>query len=1581
MLTLAWNLIITEDGPPQFFALLFLRHKGRLPCRGARLKTPYLRTVAALSLSSKVVANRNYLMRSLLLRLSDTGEPVVSCSYGHGVLTLPSLPKPADYKPGDVLFTVKLVVTAGSPIARDGLIWTNVPPDGSTEFDRNKLYKKLVKASFHQDDYIDLSFYAPGSYCYYISFRNEKDQLETTRKFYLVVPPVLYLGDQFVQLNSIAVQSVVSKWMGKDWDKIFQKISQKGYNMIHFTPLQHRGDSNSPYSIYDQLEFDPDFFKSSDDVAAMVEKLHAKYKILTLTDIVINHTANNSKWLREHPEAGYNYETAPHLIPAMALDNELLAFSKKMKQLGFPTNLTNTQDLFKVMDGIKIHVLGSLKLWEYYVIDVTAAVDEIKRQWNDISEEYIEVPENAKEDLTNLAKFVRNNATLHPFGQLGERFSNKIDTGKFNCILKNLYGKELTDKVLDEAHKILDEMNLPLYGEFDDDVSEVLEQLFNRIKYLRIDDHGPKLGPITEESPLTEPYFTRFTTADGKEYALANNGWIWNGNPLVDFASANSKSYLRREVIVWGDCVKLRYGSKPEDSPYLWDRMSKYIQLNAKIFDGFRIDNCHSTPLHVGEYFLDIARKTNPNLYVVAELFSGSEAMDCLFVERLGISSLIREAMQAWSEEELSRLVHKHGGRPIGSYKFIPLDDFAYPADIELDEEFCEYRPEENRIRCVSEIKIPKILTATPPHALFMDCTHDNETPYQKRTVEDTLPNAALVALCSSAIGSVYGYDEIFPHLLDVVGESRVYSVVEGDGISKVKSLLNEIRDEIAKETSDIEDSEMHVHHEGQYITFQRTNAKNGNGWFLVVRTKFHEGGEQKLPNITLSGSQCKLKFSYSLTKTGDVPEDNDVIKGIPTELKELSGFEVSYDTTTEESTIILPEYFPQGSIAVFKTKQNGVDDKLDGFIRSGAVKASEKLDLCSLNSLLYRCEEEERDISAGQNGVYCIPNHGNLVYCGLQGWVSVLRGIIFSNDLSHPLSEHLRTGHWALDYVVNRLDKYQNNPGVKEMQDWLKSRMERIKKVPRYLVPRYFALVLGIAYGCCRYRAVTQMTKNIGFSTLFVQSLALTSIQMVSEMYSTSLLPDENVACLAAGLPHFSSQYMRCWGRDVFISLRGLLLTTGRYDAAKEHILAFAKTLKHGLIPNLLDAGRNPRYNARDAAWFFLQSIQDYITITPGGEEILKEKVTRRFPLDDRYIPVSDPEAFAQESTIEEIVYEILSRHAKGIKYREANAGPNLDRVMTDEGFNVEVYVDWNTGLIHGGSQSNCGTWMDKMGESEMAGSIGIPGTPRDGAAVEINGLLKSALRFVGELQERGLFHFTDVEKSDGKKISLKDWNDLLQKNFEKKFYIPEDSSKDGQYDIDPSLVNRRGIYKDLYHTGKPYEDYQLRPNFTIAMTVAPELFTPNLAVTALNITDEVLRGPVGMRTLDPSDYNYRPYYENSIDSTDFLTAKGRNYHQGPEWVWCYGYFLRAYNYFHFLANRRAQNSSRTKPSSYLYQQLFKRLDGHRRWISESPWAGLTELTNKDGEVCKDSSPTQAWSSSCLLDFFYDLWSAYEDD
>jgi len=189
---------------------------------------------------------------------------------------------------------------------------------------------------------------------------------------------------------------------------------------------------------------------------------------------------------------------------------------------------------------------------------------------------------------------------------------------------------------------------------------------------------------------------------------------------------------------------------------------------------------------------------------------------------------------------------------------------------------------------------------------------------------------------------------------------------------------------------------------------------------------------------------------------------------------------------------------------------------------------------------------------------------------------------------------------------------------------------------------------------------------------------------------------------------------------------------------------------------------------------------------------------------------------------------------------------------------------------------------------------------------------------------------------------------------------------SDDGQYNVDTNIVNRRGIYKDVYGSGpgREWSDYQFRPNFPIAMTVAPELFDDSHALHALQLANQILRGPLGMKTLDPSDMQYRPYYNNSNDSADATVAKGLNYHNGPEWGWPLGYFLRAY--LHFDMRAGAGKDDPTQTLHHLHRILLT----PRHHIQNDPWAGIPELTNKDGQYCSDSCNTQAWSASTLLDF-----------
>ncbi|KAJ7395271.1 glycogen debranching enzyme [Pitangus sulphuratus] len=1234
----------------------------------------------------------------------------------------------------------------GKPVT----VYTNYPAPGEA-FDRHKFrtlsWHNPAGKEDDSDKYCKLDLQISGSYQYYFTLGKEK-----SGGGYIVVDPILHVGadNHVLPLDCVTLQTFLAKCLGPfhEWEDRLKVAKETGYNMIHFTPLQKLGLSRSCYSLADQLEVNPEFSSHNkkctwSDIGALVEKLKNEWNMLCITDVVYNHTATNSEWLRMHPECGYNLVNSPHLKPAWVLDRALWHLScmvadGKCIAKGVPPLIESDQHLTCLRKIIWEDIYPKIRLWEFFQVDVNKAVQQFK--------------------------------TLLTQGKM----STKSDPNQHLQILQDPDYRRFGCTV---------DMNIAL-------ATFIPHRYFTYpFKELTVEE---------EETMINQP--------DKACYFMAHNGWVMGDDPLRNFAEPGSNVYLRRELICWGDSVKLRYGNKPEDCPYLWAHMKKYTEITAKYFHGVRLDNCHSTPIHVAEYMLDTARKLRADLYVVAELFTGNEELDNIFVNRLGITSLIREAMTAYNSHEEGRLVYRFGGEPVGS--------FVQP-----------------RLRPL----MPAIA-----HALFMDITHDNECPIQHRSAYDALPSATIVSMACCATGSTKGYDELVPHQVyvdqvdeDIVAVTRHCPTTHQSVVAVCRTAFRDPKTSFYSK----EVPEMCIPGKIEEVVLEaRTIERSASPYKKDLH--FING----LPNFTM-----ELREHIQIKDSKIIKQAGTAIKG-PNEFVQ----EIEFEKLTP------------GSIIVFSI--------------------ASKLTLAELNQVLYRCEAEEQEDGGG---CYNIPNWSPLKYAGLQGLMSVMADIRPKNDLGHPFCDNLRSGDWMIDYVSNRL--ISRAGACAEVGKWLKAMFVYLKRIPRYLIPCYFDAILVGAYTTLLDVAWRQMSRNI--------------------------------------------------------------------------ILAFGGTLRHGLIPNLLGGGTHARYNCRDAVWWWLQCIQDYCKMAPNGLDILRCPVSRMYPRDD-----SSPQpAGAVDQPLYEVIQEAMQRHMEGINFRERNAGPQIDQNMRDEGFNVTAGVDHETGFVFGGNRFNCGTWMDKMGESEKARNKGIPATPRDGSAVEMVGLCKSTVRWLLDLSGKNIFPFRGVTvKRHGKEemITYDEWNRKIQAHFERLFFVSEDPADPNEKH--PDLVHKRGIYKDSYGASSPWCDYQLRPNFTVAMVVAPELFTPEKAWKALQIAEEKLLGPLGMKTLDPDDMVYCGVYDNALDNDNYNLARGFNYHQGPEWVWPIGYFLRAKLYFSRLIGPEIHAKT--------VVMIKNVLSHHYVHLERSSWKGLPELTNENGQYCPFSCETQAWSIGVVLEVLYDL-------
>ncbi|MEM3613662.1 MAG: amylo-alpha-1,6-glucosidase, partial [Candidatus Bathyarchaeia archaeon] len=180
-------------------------------------------------------------------------------------------------------------------------------------------------------------------------------------------------------------------------------------------------------------------------------------------------------------------------------------------------------------------------------------------------------------------------------------------------------------------------------------------------------------------------------------------------------------------------------------------------------------------------------------------------------------------------------------------------------------------------------------------------------------------------------------------------------------------------------------------------------------------------------------------------------------------------------------------------------------------------------------------------------------------------------------------------------------------------------------------------------------------------------------------------------------------------WGRDTFIALPGLMLVTGRFEDARQTLLAFNQHFMDGLIPNFIsDADGKPVYNAVDATLWFVNAVLQYLKYTGDFEFV------------------------------------------------EKNLWENTKAVVEnfEKGKSPKIRIDHDGLILHGPQL----TWMDTAVDRQ-------PVTPRAGKAVEVQALWYNALKtleiLARKFKEAGMAEkFACLAEKVKESFNVKFWN-----------------------------------------------------------------------------------------------------------------------------------------------------------------------------------------------------------------------------
>jgi predicted glycogen debranching enzyme len=259
----------------------------------------------------------------------------------------------------------------------------------------------------------------------------------------------------------------------------------------------------------------------------------------------------------------------------------------------------------------------------------------------------------------------------------------------------------------------------------------------------------------------------------------------------------------------------------------------------------------------------------------------------------------------------------------------------------------------------------------------------------------------------------------------------------------------------------------------------------------------------------------------------------------------------------------------------------------------------------------------------------------------------------------------------------------------------------------------------------------------------------------------------------------------------------------------------------------------------------------------------------------------------------------DIISWHARGTRY----------------GIKVDP-----SGLLASGEQGVQLTWMDaKVGNWVV--------TPRRGKPVEIQALWYNALCIMEDLASR--IGDTTARKRYRHVAAVAQWS------FNRLFWN-----------------EKLGCLYDVVNGGPP--DPSIRPNQIFAVSLPHSMLPRDRARSVVEKVVEHLLTPFGLRSLAPSDPQYRGRY------TGAPTERDGAYHQGTVWAWLLGPFITAY----IKVNGGSEEARRQA------QAWLSPLESH---LAEAGLGHVSEIFEGDAPHRPCGCIGQAWSVAEILRAHYE--------